>query len=99
MAGTPGHYQSPDSFAQRVLPLLVYSEILTVRVHGNWVDGDVLGTTKELIDMAGVPITPYGALPKPNSHAVSIVGAEAAGVAAGRGGAPAINGAVNGHDA
>jgi len=40
--------------------------LLIGRVHGNWVDGDVLGTKKELIDMSGVPETPYAKLPRPN---------------------------------
>jgi len=64
-------------------------------VHGNWVDGDVLGTKRELIDMCGVPVSPDAELPKPNAHTTSLTGIGAGGLAAARSGGMA-NGHTNG---
>lgn len=62
-------------------------------VHGNWVDGDILGTTKELIDICGVPVSPYAELPKPNTYTTTLT-TSGATIAAARGGAT-MNGDIN----
>ena len=66
-------------------------------VHGNWVEGDVLGGYQELCDMSGVPVSPYASeLPKPNAHTTSLTESGAGGMAAARDGA-VTNGSVNGN--
>lgn len=56
--------------------------VIDFSLHGNWVNRDVLGTAKELIDMSEVLVSTYAELPKPNAQTSSLTASGGRGIAA-----------------